>query len=1034
MEPLFEVEVVIESLGVELRATARGSRGERPPPHSVGASITIERLEAFSQQVQRAVRTRRPLEGEVLDEARALRSALIAGGIRDLVTRMEEASKGSFVVHRLVLSDRNLQAIPWEAMGDPATTAGFWGTDPHVQLLRGVTTPDAWAPRDVRGPVRILAIAPNSGELSLNLLRTTLAESIAAGEIEWLNPITQAMASKRTIFDAIRRSKTPHIIHFLGHAGMDPNGNPILRLADDDDGEETWLQVQVFADELKACFAGDLRLVQLEACEGAQPGAFGSAAEIFARAGADAVIAHLWPVRADVAHACSQAFYRALTSRNQKSGDVARSLHDARRTILSRFHGSAEAFSPVLYLRAPHPAFFDFQRRFAPTRTGAAKIGDREQRTRIGILQRVRHDWIEGLLDKGPIYQHAARITPTLETVPSALADVWKSVVDRPDPMAERLPAGKTLGHVFDESLGSLLILGDPGAGKTTQMLELARMLLDRAEQDEQQPVPVVFHLAPWAGKPLDSWLVDELKERYNLSPKFGKPLVEADAILPLLDGLDEVPEEKRKACAEAINDFRRAHGTTPLVVCCRRADYNALGTKLVLDAAVVILPFEDAQVDECLATADGALAGLREALVVDADLREMARTPLMLGVMAVAYQGASAAAIPMDGSIEQRRRRILDAYVQHALGRRSSRKTYAPQETIHWLSWLARSLSKQSTTIFHIGQLQPEWLPSRALQWVYTLVDRLGFGLVAVFVWCATTDILVKRFGMGDEVRLEELLFLLGTVALLGGARERSRRRIIVDATTGTVVAVLFFHVVMSGSEAYATPSVAVLFIGANIGGFLGGIAGGPGIRPRAIIMAEMVRWHFAGAWRGARITLFLGGFILLVLTVVLSQVGIISDGVVWGIRFAGIGFPLIAYYAGFARGEIEHKTRPNQGFRSSLWNGLLMGVIGPMVPCVVMTAFAWFAFLTSVEDALKVLNVWVFLSLPSGLAFGGYACLSHIALRIVLRAAGFVPIRYATFLDHCVERVLMRRIGGSYVFIHRLVQEHFASLGISR
>ena len=43
----------------------------------------------------------------------------------------------------------------------------------------------------------------------------------------------------------------------------------------------------------------------------------------------------------------------------------------------------------------------------------------------------------------------------------------------------------------FDEVGGGLLVLGAPGAGKTTVLLQLAREPLDRAERDPEQPVPV---------------------------------------------------------------------------------------------------------------------------------------------------------------------------------------------------------------------------------------------------------------------------------------------------------------------------------------------------------------------------------------------------------------------------------------------------------------------------------------------------------------------------------------------------------------
>jgi hypothetical protein len=63
-------------------------------------------------------------------------------------------------------------------------------------------------------------------------------------------------------------------------------------------------------------------------------------------------------------------------------------------------------------------------------------------------------------------------------------------------------------------------------------------------------------------------------------------------------------------------------------------------------------------------------------------------------------------------------------------------------------------------------------------------------------------------------------------------------------------------------------------------------------------------------------------------------------------------------------------------------------------------------------------------------GLTNGGYACLSHCALRFVLWRAGALPLRTARFLDYATERVFLRRVGGGYIFVHRLLQEYFAAL----
>jgi hypothetical protein len=131
-------------------------------------------------------------------------------------------------------------------------------------------------------------------------------------------------------------------------------------MADDEDGEEVWITAEALARELSASFYEELRLVVLEACEGAKAGSLGSAAEIFAKAGADAVVAHLWPVKSDVARVCSAELYRALTGAERSQGDIGAAVAAARRTLLAQ---SAEAFSPILYLRGSDSVIFNFEGR-----------------------------------------------------------------------------------------------------------------------------------------------------------------------------------------------------------------------------------------------------------------------------------------------------------------------------------------------------------------------------------------------------------------------------------------------------------------------------------------------------------------------------------------------------------------------------------------------------------------------------------------------------------------------------------------------
>src|SRR5262249_5912187 len=152
--------------------------------------------------------------------------------------------------------------------------------------------------------------------------------------------------------------------------------------------------------------------------------------------------------------------------------------------------------------------------------------------------------------------------------------------------------------QIFEHMGGALLILGAPGAGKTTLLLELARDLMGRAEGDENHPIPVVFNLSSWGIKrqPLKNWLVEEPNPRYDVPKKTAQAWADTDALLLLLDGLDEVAPDHRNACVEAINEYRLERGFVSLAVCSRIADYQALTGKLRLQGVVLVQPLTEQQ------------------------------------------------------------------------------------------------------------------------------------------------------------------------------------------------------------------------------------------------------------------------------------------------------------------------------------------------------------------------------------------------------------------------------------------------------
>lgn len=370
------LEIEVDTKSDDVSISARGSRGERPPPHTLAPDQGLDALTNLTNKVARAVRARKELDPSTIELSQAIFSEVIKGGLRDILVRMTDPSKPrsdnpreNRLLVRLFIRDRALVGVPWEALCKPETTEGFLGTDPHLLLARGVSSSDPLVPREVHGAVSVLVIAPGNEAPAAMALRESLASAIDAGEVEWLEPIAGPEIRQKVLFDRLRRGKTPNIVHFIGHGGVDMKGRPSLRLADDEDGEEVWMTAEALARELTPHFFEGLRLVVLEACEGAKAGVLGSAAEELAKAGADAVVAHLWPVKAEVARLCSTEMYRSLTG-TTSWGDIGSSVAAARRTLLSQ---SAEAFSPILFLRGPDSALFDYSRRKVVKPSGKRK-------------------------------------------------------------------------------------------------------------------------------------------------------------------------------------------------------------------------------------------------------------------------------------------------------------------------------------------------------------------------------------------------------------------------------------------------------------------------------------------------------------------------------------------------------------------------------------------------------------------------------------------------------------------------------------
>jgi hypothetical protein len=257
--------------------------------------------------------------------------------------------------------------IPVMSHPDPESAWAQVAEEIRAMLSAGRGVGTRGQPRVVRGAVKVLLIAPDEGS-SLDGVKNALCDRSAAGEVELLAPLTGAAASRDLLRGGLR-NESPHVVHFLGSS----------------------TSVGDFAQDLAdAGFPSELRLVVLEACDLSSAYAFRLAAELLSMAGADAVVAHLRPPSADAA----RRFYEALTGGGQSSGDVARSVNDARLAMLmspeesAKVSESAKAASPALFMGGADGKIFDFTRRKvvpAPLPAQAAPSGPGRTGTDPGV-------------------------------------------------------------------------------------------------------------------------------------------------------------------------------------------------------------------------------------------------------------------------------------------------------------------------------------------------------------------------------------------------------------------------------------------------------------------------------------------------------------------------------------------------------------------------------------------------------------------------------------------------------------------------
>lgn len=520
-----------------------------------------------------------------------------------------------------------------------------------------------------------------------------------------------------------------------------------------------------------------------------------------------------------------------------------------------------------------------------------------------------------------------------------------------------------SIDQVFHTRGRSLLILGEPGSGKTTTLLTLGESLIkDALAAPDQGQIPIIINLSSWGRdqKPLPDWIADELERTMNTPTALTNARLADKKVILLLDGLDEVAETARPACVEAINTYQKASGIE-MVVTCREEEFMDLA-QLNVQYAIRLQPFTPDEIVRQLDKYPTDLHGVRIAVLLPkSNWATVLQTPLTIGMASVALAGVSFDALTEETNQDGKdrptihRNTLFHRYVQHMLlyHRPLKNTPYTPAKTLRWLGNLANRMNTHNQTSFHIEWLQPTWLDNKKriyktanaltdglsasiivgliFSWRHGLAFGLTFGILYVLVYG-------RMYGLSSNISLYEQVRWRWSIS-----QWKQSVKWKANLFFGLIIGLILGAIYGLGENSYNAVFLYSL-IGGIVGGALNFVDGTPSPLQLESAMRETPNW---GVFNSAK-----------------------------------------------------------RGLRASLILGLIFSVI-----------FDWRMGLSS--SLIYILS-----------GRGGGAVTSHYILRGVLRRQQTLPLKLVSFLDTMADRILLRRVGGGWQFVHRYLQDYFATL----
>ncbi len=251
-----------------------------------------------------------------------------------------------------------LASLPWELMVNEGMPAlGRYKSTPIVRYL---DVAKSFQTYPFERPLRVLIVVANpktTDPLDLTKEKESIKQNLA--HLSDVEVTVLEKATREALFDKLDTGDY-HVLHYMGHGGVEENGRGFLFL-EDEEGNAEPLSSKMLGDTLSE--NRSVRLVFLNACdtaktsqqEGLDP--FAGVASALVAAGVPAVVAMQEPVTDSAALVFAEKFYAQIAH-----GDpVDAAVTVGRKAIYQANETSLEWATPVLFMRAKDGRLFDFE-------------------------------------------------------------------------------------------------------------------------------------------------------------------------------------------------------------------------------------------------------------------------------------------------------------------------------------------------------------------------------------------------------------------------------------------------------------------------------------------------------------------------------------------------------------------------------------------------------------------------------------------------------------------------------------------------